>query len=76
MLEFAPLTDSTPTLHICGFYSDFFFFKNKFFKLFISLECKYNMLQFVIRSISIGKQTKAMHPYVYNKTYSKKSIQE
>ena len=51
------------------------FLKNKLFKLFISLECKYNKLQFGIRisSIEVSKQNLhiSLALYVYNTTYSK-----
>ena len=58
-----PLTDYT--LFICGFYYNYFYGYNFFFifqedtfKLFISLECKYNKLQFGVRfsSIEVSKQ--------------------
>ena len=58
----------------------FSFFKNTLFKLFISLECKYNKLQFgvVISSteVSTQKPHTATSCHVYNKTYKRKSIME
>ena len=56
-------------------YSCNFFPGKKLFKLFISLECKYNRLQFGIRIYSIeGSQQKLCiftAPNVYNKSHSK-----
>ena len=65
--------------YICEFLtfitSIFIGIKNKLFKLFISLECKCNKLQFGIRisSIEVSKQKLcfSMAFNVYNKTYSK-----
>ena len=62
------------------FYNDYiyaynFFSKKKLFKLFISLEFKYNKLQFGlgISSIEVSKQKLCISTslYVYNQTYSK-----
>ena len=73
------LTDYALALFVCCFITIifvgitfFFCFKNK---MFISFECKYNMLQFGTRnsSIEVSKQKIhiAMSLYVYNKTYGK-----
>ena len=60
------LTDYMPTL-FGSFYNSsiYIFFKNKLFKLLLSLECQYNKWQFGIRICSIEvKQTKAQHCYI------------
>ena len=52
-----------------------FFFQNKNFKLFTSLKCKYNKLQFDLRISSIEVSKQMIHItlslYIYNTTYSK-----
>ena len=59
-----------------------FVFNNKLFKLFISLECKYNKLQFGLRISSTAEVSKqkpvAIHNYQYlyksNHLIARKSI--
>ncbi len=52
--------------------------RNELFKLFISLECWYNILQFSIRINSTEVSKQKLHIsislLVYNKTYNKISI--
>ena len=64
----------------CGFYNNYIhnsslFFNIKLFKLFISIECKYNKLQLGLRISSIGiskqKLCMTMSLYVYRKLTSK-----
>ena len=76
----AQLTDYTQTLFVCLFiynnyiYSyNFFSSKNTFLKLLISLECKYNKLQFGIKINCIEASTQKLCIstlcHVYNKNY-------
>ena len=70
----------------CGLYNNYIYnctsphFSRIHFWNFISLECKYNELQFgiSISSIEVRKQNLCISTscHVYNKTYRRKSIQE
>ena len=74
------LTNYTPILIVFFYNTIPFSFKEILLKLFISVERKYNKLQFGIRnsSIDVSKQKLCLSTscHIYNKTCRRKSIME